>query len=827
MKFIYSKFFIYPVFFISFFILYSSISNYRKGSEGRLRFLSEEDGLREICKKDKDLYSYYYEKGQYQIKDHELNELNKQSEIILDYIKEDFDSKYIFQYLGKSGTYIFFLILLILIIILTIYYTIASCIRCCTEKCCDFFSCSCCKNKCFKRTICVLIPFLYLIVFVLSLVAIAFAIITVDKFSGTACIGLQLVDSLILGENKNTTPKWGGISTVNIILNSLANMTKSNNKDIVKNIYDSRKNYLKQVDLWKNYLNESYEKQATNNKFITIKNPKMLNSDEEKDIKITPYFIYKWGPYDSEGTILREINDESQSQEIIEYIFSIFDTNLYNFLGCDITEDDEINCPGNSLISEALTTASDIIEKIKDPVNKLKEKVSEPINNIYDQVNSTVITIFSVVFVFVILYCIIIESLLSIFCCSTKCKCQCCSCCMRWTLCFIYYTSIFIVILGMAIGIVAGFIGNLVQNGVQAIQFITSTENLNNTNPIIFENNTYTQYLDVCLNGDGNLAERLGLTDEFSIIDNITNITDDTQDLVNETTLETSPLIDHYIKLLNETEKNYLSIGYYDIDNGANYILKERIDEINKYVSGEYYNQEDKKDSCIINENWNTIKEKEGYNYDKNYPQPDSTTKYLIYLYDENIYDGAKLETRYNNACPTKNRPYETVTDASKQFGHLFDDIGKNIRQNNYQDSYTNDLNRLNEIYGQKNKYLHETMAEAENIIKSIGNTFGEYVSDRNNIFSFLNCKFVGDNKLMLIDTLYTSLGIYLEAFGILTIIFCLFIFIGIVFIIILVKNNKKDENDSLASINLETLNDIMTGNDKVMPGSLLDSSEE
>ena len=219
--------------------------------------------------------------------------------------------------------------------------------------------------------------------------------------------------------------------------------------------------------------------------------------------------------------------------------------------------------------------------------------------------------------------------------------------------------------------------------------------------------------------------------------------------------------------------------------------------------------------------------EKEGYNYNRSYPLPDSTTKYLIYLYDENIYDGANLETRYNNACPTKNRPYETVTDASKQFGHLFDDIGKNIRQNNYQDNYTNDLNGLNEIYGQKNKYLHETMAEAENIIKSIGNTFGEYVSDRNNIFSFLNCKFVGDNKLMLIDTLYTSLGIYLEAFGILTIIFCLFIFIGIVFIIILVKNNKKDENDSLASINLETLNDIMTGNDKVMPGSLLDSSEQ
>ena len=128
--------------------MYIELSNVYPESEAQ--YYSEALRLIGEIEKDKDLYSYYYEKGQYEIKDHELNELNKQSEIILDYIKEDFDSKYIFQYLGKSGTYIFFLILLILIIILTIYYTIASCIRCCTEKCCDFFSCSCCKNKCFK-----------------------------------------------------------------------------------------------------------------------------------------------------------------------------------------------------------------------------------------------------------------------------------------------------------------------------------------------------------------------------------------------------------------------------------------------------------------------------------------------------------------------------------------------------------------------------------------------------------------------------------------------------------------------------------------------------
>ena len=820
----YSKYFIYPVFFLTFIVLYSAFSNYFQSLKGNLRLLAEDDGLKEICKKDEVLYKYYYENGDYEINDPKLNEINTQSEIILKYIKEDFDSKYIFEYLGHSGTYIFFVILLIIIILLTIYYTFASCIRICTDKCCNLFSCSCCKNKCFKRTVCILIPVVYLIVFILALISLALAVFSIDKFSGAVCIGLQFVDSLLIGEQKPTLPKWGGISTVSKILEDLADIAKENNEDLVENIYKSQSDYNVKKEEWQQNLIQSYSNHydGDNPKYISVKNPKMSISDEEKDINISPFYAYNWGPYDNDKTILGEIYYESKNEETITNVLSTFDEYLYKFLGCEKV-DNEMKCIGESPLSKILLTGSDIIQKIKEPVDNVKEKISKPINNIYDKVNSTVISIFSVILVFVIFYSIVIETLLSIFCCSNKCQCKCCSCCMKWLLCFIYYTSIFIVILGFIIGIVVGFLGSFVQNAARVVQDITSSSNLNSPEPNIFGKNGFTKYLDVCLNGDGRLYEELNLTDNFEIIDNITEISNDTSDLANETYLETSPIINQYKQILDGLKTNYLDFDYYDINDKSNYIIKDKIDEINKYVSGEFYSSED---SCMrINENWNTNKEIDGYSYDGTYPSPTQSTNYLIYLYDDNIYSTANLESRYDGACPTKNHPYETVSEASKAFGTLFNSIGVNIADNKFQKAFIDDLDNLNQIYGQKNKYLQQTMKSATGIISQIGKTFSEYSTGKNHISSLLNCRFVGNNKMMLIDTLYTSLGTYLEAFGILTIMFSLFIFLGIISIIIITRNNDPDDKNS--SINIETLNDILTGkSDFQSPGSLLDSSE-
>ena len=806
MKFIFSKLFIYPVFIISFLSLFSIATRYLISEKGNLRFLEHEDGLEEICKINDDLYNYYYKNEDYKVIDKDFGELNDNSQIILDFINSDYNTEYIFKYIWHTGKYIFFFFLLIIIILLTIYYSFASCIRCCTEKCCDFFSFSCCKNKRFIKISCILIPFIYFIVFIFALFAITAAVMAVKKFSGTVCVGLQLVDSFIEGETRDITPKWDGIFVVSDVLKQMANITSKNNQQLVNNIYNNRINYNTKSDEWKDYMKKSYEKNKENGncKYMTVLNPKMSLTDEEKNINISPFYSYSWGPYTKHETILYEINKEKSINERITNVFSIFDNYLYSFLGCEL-KGDKMICEENSKISKLLTSGANIIEKLKDPLDNLKSKITKPAQNIYNQVNSTIIAIFSVIIIFVILYCIIIEALLSCFCCAKKCKCF--GGFIKWIFCFIYYTSIFIVIIGFVIGIVIGFIGSLIMNLTQVIQFITSSENLNAKDPMIFGQNDYTKYLDVCLNGDGDLAGALNLTENFEQLNNINNISDDAEDLKNDTGIVSSPLISEYIEFFNNLNQNYLNIKYYDIDDKSEIIILDKLKEINNYVSGEYYSET--KETCSFNENWNIKTKEEGYDYDPNYPPAETNKHYLIYLYDENVYKKANLETRYDKACRTEGHPYITVSDASKKFGKLFNDIGTNILSDKFSKEFLDDLIELNKIYGEKNKYINTALISTTGIIEVIINSFKQYISGNDSMFSLLNCRFVGENKLMLMDILYTSLGLYLDLLGTFTILFSLFIFIGIIFILIILKNAQTNEKEGVSDMNLETLNHI------------------
>ena len=68
-----------------------------------------------------------------------------------------------------------------------------------------------------------------------------------------------------------------------------------------------------------------------------------------------------------------------------------------------------------SSFSEYLFSAANTITNIQEPISKIKTKIAEPVKNIYYKVNTTVIGIFVATIIFVIIYCILIEILLSIF----------------------------------------------------------------------------------------------------------------------------------------------------------------------------------------------------------------------------------------------------------------------------------------------------------------------------------------------------------------------------------------------------------------------------
>ena len=53
-------------------------------------------------------------------------------------------------------------------------------------------------------------------------------------------------------------------------------------------------------------------------------------------------------------------------------------------------------------------------------------------------------------------------------------------------------------------------------------------------------------------------------------------------------------------------------------------------------------------------------------------------------------------------------------------------------------------------MFGQKNYYLRQSLNYAYKGMKDIVKTFIQYISENDNMFSLLNCKFVGNNKLIM-----------------------------------------------------------------------------
>ena len=802
-NFIYSKSFIYLVFILSFLILFTIISQFFAPLKAKLRFLYEEDSLEDICMLSSEIYDYYYNGEEYSYRENNFDINDTRSNIIIDFIENDYETKYIFKYIWHTGVYVFFVVFLIAIVIMTIYYSIASCVKMCNENCFDCFSCSCCKNKCFKKTSCVLIPIIYLIVLVLVVFSGALALISFQNFSGVVCVGVKFVDSFILGEKRDSTQKWAGISLVSSLLGKLENLTKTNETQ-ANNINTNKNHYVSSWADWEKFKNISKAKNS--DKYFDIISPRMnLDESEEKKYSISPNHAYKW------NEILNEIYeyDEAEASNI-EDIFAIITKYLYILLGCETDEKLNIICKNESDISQFFKSATDIVLGVNDTIRKIETSLIDPVKDIYDGVKNIILIIYAVVVILVIFYCILIEVLLGVFCCSKKCKG--CNKCVRWALCFIYYTSIFVIIISFVLGITFGFLGSLISDGAYAIQNIASSANLLAEEPRIFGKNGNTKYLDVCLNDEGNWAEKLGLIDGFEDINNITDISSKTQEYIDIYNKQELPLINQYLNYIQGLNLTYLNIQYYDIKAKSSFNISDRIKEINNYVSGEYASE--KQQTCMINESWHTNNTKEGYEYDNTYPESSPSNHYLIYLYEKDLYNKVNFATRYNKACPTNEHPYTSVSEASQIFSQFFKSIKENIITDKFIGDFSEDLNKMNELYEKKNEYLEAALKAAVEPIKKFEDVYNENSVGKNNIFSYLNCKFVGENKNILLDVLYFNIGFSLNLFGLVTCLFSLFMFIGIIFILVVIKNTKLDEKNGATNMDLESINDILLGKD-------------
>lgn len=80
--------------------------------------------------------------------------------------------------------------------------------------------------------------------------------------------------------------------------------------------------------------------------------------------------------------------------------------------------------------------------------------------------------------------------------------------CFRIIYVFIWNISLLLMLLSILIGVIFGFFSYVLHDGVRIIQYILSKQNLDNPDPLIFDNNSFaSDVIDVCVNGDGNFLK--------------------------------------------------------------------------------------------------------------------------------------------------------------------------------------------------------------------------------------------------------------------------------------------------------------------------------
>ena len=217
--------------------------------------------------------------------------------------------------------------------------------------------------------------------------------------------------------------------------------------------------------------------------------------------KVLPEYYNKFSPIDENGTYLFDINSTDFYPKIYEnYLITSGVAELAKTIAGDETLESTLTDSTQSL-DDIQVTFTDLSDDVLDEWKKYQDYLNKYANLIFYLLTGLMVVLGIVGFICTFFY-------------SAFDKCQ----CMRIPLHFIWNIfSLFTFIL-MLLGSLFGLLGVVGSDGVGVMQYAFGPENLdpNNDDPIILKGGEAFDYINTCLNGDGNLASQLGLSKDGS-----------------------------------------------------------------------------------------------------------------------------------------------------------------------------------------------------------------------------------------------------------------------------------------------------------------------
>ena len=692
-----------------------------------------------ICEKGSDEQKEYYKTGdgtKVGIKDGEISSEDRPEYIqaLIDIIKgsssegESIDVK---EKLTPYLKHLFPVFFFLAVTVLSIPGWIMCCSCCCSNCCC----CYCLKKLCCKLPFLIITYACYAIVFVVCIYGLSKSNNIFVGLADTECSLLRFVGDVVYGETKDGT-KWGGVKT---ITNKLSR-TSSQLDYIEHNLMGDLESNKNSVGEQKALLKTELKTQSTKVKGIGVPydydNSRLdlafdFGEFDANDKPTFPSFVYNW---------------------TVEYE-KIADTAEKNMS----TATDNFGILTTGGMKGSLENAKGPIEQMQISIDNVKDQISDIIINYSDTIDKYGKLGFKIVFSILTVFVAAIAAVMSLlFFCSGK---KCSSCCLfrcgfKIILHILWNILAFLMILTFLTGSIFVFVGTIGKDLVSVVSFVVSSENLEKSKNEIALLGEAADTLIVCLNGDGDITEKIGINkNEMDKIDELKFIENTIDELIYNFTKITSQKVtyNNYKKKLDD-RKSYSTYDYGFKDNVRTYKynLQKSLNAINNEIT-----QYEKIDFKCIKSDPNTLDCSNQF----------STTQTFKCI---DLTEGNCKITAQSDNSPIKGRYYssaessQNLKDAAEINGPIINYIilaQEFADKENIDGSIRNAIEKINEKYDDFLETEISGLRVFKNAIHGLTVIFEDLIGKKDKFSSFLNCKFMGKNIKVVLKFLEKCLG--------------------------------------------------------------------
>ena len=806
-------------------LLYTNIrSIYQKLKIGVIRKNEESENtidnstfdlyLKKVCKKaSSDLQKYY------ETYDTSLMDISGMSFDNYDYYPEYIEA--LLNIIEKKGTIkdnlmiylkhaipsFMFIILGILSIVGWLFFYFFCCCNCCC--------CCCCKKEECKCTF-LFVPLVFDFAIIITCIAGIFS--SGIMFTGLAdveCSFMKFISEINNGEKKQDDLRWIGFEEIIKILDKIKNkideikvITENELNTNYVSLGEKKTNFPEIISLtYKEMLdpNDPDSPLIFDEKYLTH----VMREDtlDQLDVGVLDV-LYEYGPMKTDEKFLYKLNEQYETMtgladEYLKKAHESFEK---------ILEDNSVN--------ELIESSKEQVEEINTSINKIKDEIAKYIIDYSDPIESYGKYVVKIIYIVIISlagfsgFSVVMMYTTAEECCYGKC---CCGKGFTKMLAHISWNLMSLVMICsfMICGVVF-LLSYLGEDLVQVITIIFGQKNLYSKRPILIKGNV-GNYFNVCFHGDGDLGFLFGLTsnNESSTyqFDELNKIIDDISEIREK--MEQEDVVIKAFKEKLENRKKYTDINIYDFNTTTFMNLDNLIYTFNDLIKNNEFDVWTLNETCP-DENYLLIHCPPNINDIERKNVGEETEEPILKecLNFKEWKDG--FEKRYQSPIVLiLDETYTTVLKAARYFVKVVNNITDYIDEGEALPTLIEKFTISENAYNEVIKLELDTLDIYNKTIYDLVSVFNELNNGEGSFFSFLNCKFIEKNALIIVKNLKGTFSknvkiigvtMVLASFGMLfSIIFTILEVIILKFSLYLQKRRKEKEEQITLALGNQT----------------------